>query len=445
MMDRPRFCMRSDAHCGTHFDAIVIGAGPAGASTAILLAAAGWSVALVEKQRFPRRKVCGECIAASNLPLFDALGVGDAFASLAGPPLRRVALMQGRRTIVTDLPARPDGHHRWGRALGRTALDPLLLRRAREAGATVLQPWSLRTCDGGPGAWTCTVAQVETAETMTVAAPVMVAAHGSWQRIGGASSDEPVRKASDLFAFKAEFTGGTLADGLLPVLSFDGGYGGMVRIGGDTTTLAGCIRRDALDAARARLRGRTAGEAFEDHVRGACRGAAAALDSATRSDAWLAAGPIRPGIRITAGRSGPFVVGNAAGEAHPIVGEGISMAMQSAWLLCARLVAARDALLSPHRGDETRIDEAAAVRRAYVHDWHRHFAPRLRIAATLAHLAMRPAWSAPLLPLLRLRPALLADAARAAGKLRCAADADTIAAIRPSPRPVTPPVPESTP
>ena len=52
-----------------HFDAIIIGAGPAGSAAAILLARAGWSVALVVRQPFPRRKVCGECIAASNLPL----------------------------------------------------------------------------------------------------------------------------------------------------------------------------------------------------------------------------------------------------------------------------------------------------------------------------------------------------------------------------------------
>lgn len=60
----------------TKFDVIIIDAGPAGASAATLLAQAGWSVALIEKQIFPRRKVCGECIAASNLPLLDALGIG---------------------------------------------------------------------------------------------------------------------------------------------------------------------------------------------------------------------------------------------------------------------------------------------------------------------------------------------------------------------------------
>src|SRR5947199_10161016 len=99
----------------TRYDAAIVGAGPAGAAAAILLARAGWSVALVERQSFPRRKVCGECVAASNLPLLDALGVGAAFATRAGAELHRVALMRGAETLVAPLPpaAAP---HRWGRA-----------------------------------------------------------------------------------------------------------------------------------------------------------------------------------------------------------------------------------------------------------------------------------------------------------------------------------------
>ena len=74
----------------TTYDAIIVGAGPAGATAAILLARAGWSVALIEKQNFPRRKVCGECIAASNLPLLHAIGIDTAgLEAIAGPPLRR--------------------------------------------------------------------------------------------------------------------------------------------------------------------------------------------------------------------------------------------------------------------------------------------------------------------------------------------------------------------
>ena len=57
-------------------DALIIGAGPAGAATAILLAQAGWQVILVEQHAYPRQKVCGECLTAGGLALLDELGVG---------------------------------------------------------------------------------------------------------------------------------------------------------------------------------------------------------------------------------------------------------------------------------------------------------------------------------------------------------------------------------
>ena len=107
-----------------NFDAVIVGAGPAGSTAAILLARAGWSVALVERQQFPRRKVCGECLAASNLPLLWTLGVGDAFDACAGPELRQVTLLRGDRSVTSDLPAADDDLDRWGRALGRETRAP---------------------------------------------------------------------------------------------------------------------------------------------------------------------------------------------------------------------------------------------------------------------------------------------------------------------------------
>ena len=137
----------------TTYDAIIVGAGPAGSTAAILLAAAGWTVALVEKQPFPRRKVCGACISATNLPLLETLGIGDTFAQRAGPELREVALYCGDRVVHAPLPAASNARHPWGRALGREAFDLLLLERAREVGVSVWQPWSLRAIESNGGAW----------------------------------------------------------------------------------------------------------------------------------------------------------------------------------------------------------------------------------------------------------------------------------------------------
>ena len=407
----------------TSFDAIIIGAGPAGSTAAILLARAGWKVALVEKQRFPRRKVCGECIAASNLPLLDALGIGPRFEAAAGPALSQVALMQGARTIVADLPPASHVRHPWGRALGRETLDTLLLAEAGKAGAVVLQPWAVQSFAGPAGNHRCEIRAVDSAHAMTLQAPVLIAAHGSWEALPSSRSTRHLdRRASDLFAFKANFSGATLAGGLLPVLSFDGGYGGMVVADHGILTLACCIRRDKLDACRRAAPGMRAGEAVEAMLKRECRGVAEALRAAQPDGVWLAAGPIAPGIRLRPDEDF-FRIGNAAGEAHPIIGEGISMAMQSAWLLCAEL-------LRPDRqrdGGESQAVWQRKVGERYAAEWQSQFAPRLRLAAAFAQMAMRPKVASPLLALLSHWPSLLTQAARWAGKTRCTPSPATIA------------------
>lgn len=398
----------------TRFDAIIAGAGPAGSTAAILLARAGWSVALIEKQEFPRRKVCGECIAASNLGLLDALGVGDEFSATAGPELRRVALMQGTCTLSGELPAFDHPRHAWGRALGRETLDTLLLTRARAAGAVVLQPWSVQSLDGPPGAFRCAVrAAGSRHDTQVLHAPVAIAAHGSWEPLpANRAPRRGRRRPSDLFGFKANFREAMLSIGLLPVLSFEGGYGGMVCADGGVTTLACCVRADRLDELRCAAPGICAGEVVEAMLRRECAGVDAALRNAHRLDAWLASGPIQPGIHMQPDDA-ILRVGNAAGEAHPIIGEGLSMAMQSAWLLCAHLLRAAPRL------DAARL---RTVRDRYAAEWRRHFTPRLRLAGAIAHLAMRPHLLAPLLPLLNYRSTLLGHVARWGGKVRCVAE-----------------------
>jgi flavin-dependent dehydrogenase len=402
----------------THYDAIIVGAGPAGSTAAILLAQAGWSVALVEKQGFPRRKVCGECIAASNLPLLDALGIGAAFAAVAGPELRHVALFFRAQSMSATLPAAEHAMHPWGRALGREHLDLLLLQRAKAVGTSVLQPCTAQSLSGRPGDFRCNVTLAD-GQAMALHAPVAIAANGSWQPLpADRGRRRAARRAGDLLAFKANFSNVRLEKGLLPVLSFQGGYGGMVVADHGIATLACCIREDRLNSCRALLPGEKAGMVVEAHLRRECAAVQHALQGAERVGPWLAAGPIRPGMRLRRGGGDIFLLGNAAGEAHPIVGEGISMAMQSAWLLCEQLVRRSDVLL---RGTDA-CKWQRKIQEHYATLWRFHFRPRMRMAALLAHAAMRPGITARLVPLLRRSPGLLTYSARWSGKIRCAAD-----------------------
>ena len=427
-----------------HFDAVIIGAGPAGSAAAILLARAGWSVALVEKQRFPRRKVCGECIAASNLPLLHLLGIGAEFDKCAGPPLRQVALLRGDQRVVADLPAAADGHqakavvhadhltqvsaqpHRWGRPLAREMLDTLLLDQARRVGAQLWQPWAVQAIDGQAGGWLCQVRAIESEQRLTLRAPVLIAANGSWEPLPcHRPAQRPALAAFDLLAFKANFRGSALPDGVLPVLALAGGYGGMVAAGDGLTTVACCVRRDRLDALRRAMPGARAGEVVEAWLKRECGGVRRALRPAERTEPWLAAGPITPGVRLRPDDA-MLRIGNAAGEAHPILGEGISMALQSAALLASHLIAGLALSALPGRGRQ------AEIAQVYAAQWRVHFSPRLHIAALFAHAAMRPAASAPLLALAQAWPGLLALGARWGGKLHCAADLAALAALAPA-------------
>jgi flavin-dependent dehydrogenase len=392
------------------YDALVIGAGPAGATAALVLARAGWSVAVVEKTPFPRRKVCGEFVSATSLPFLRELGVGDSLLAQAGPQVRQVGLYAGETMLAAAMPragVRSEAH---GKALAREQLDTLLLAGAARAGAEVLQPWKVTGLQRAAGEFVGEARSQDRAASREIQARIVIAAHGSWER-GALPTQNPHRSShpSDLFAFKARFLNCDLPAGLMPLLVFPGGYGGMVGSDGGRTSLSCCIRRDWLELCRRRSGDGNAADAVDAHIRDSCRGVDTALSGAARDGAWLSAGPIRPGIR-TLYDGGIFAVGNAAGEAHPIVAEGISMAIQSAWLLCGLLIA-RDADASSRQG----LD---AIGRDYAASWRQNFALRIHAAAVFAHIAMRPATAALALPLLKLAPAALTLGAYLSGKSR---------------------------
>jgi menaquinone-9 beta-reductase len=387
------------------FDALVIGAGPAGATAALMLAKAGWSVAIVEKAHFPRRKVCGEFISATSLPLLDEIGIVDTFLKHAGPEVRRVGLFAQEAILAAAMPQTWGSRGRWGRALGREHLDLMLLEVAVSAGARLWQPWSVTDIRPKNDGYVCTIAAKS--ESKKFVARLVVAAAGSWERNAWAMSETKAHKPSDLLAFKVHLEGTDLPIDLMPLLVFPGGYGGMVHSDAGRVTLSCCIRRDVLEECRRRHRVQHAGGAALQHIQASCLGVREALRCAHLAGAWLSAGPINPGIHERYS-DGVFFVGNIAGEAHPIVAEGISMAMQSAWLLCRHLIARQDQV----GADRTIAD----IGTCYAAEWKASFSARIRAAAVFAHIFMRPNASTLLLPMLKLFPGILTLGAYLSGK-----------------------------
>jgi flavin-dependent dehydrogenase len=402
-------------------DAIVVGAGPAGSSCAIRLALTGWRVILIEQSRYPRQKVCGECLGIATLQLLDELGLGEPLADLAGPEIRYVGWMTDIQTAIAEMPAGRSGSHRYGRALGRDTLDILLLERAKRLGVAVIQPARVRSISGIPGDFACEYERRSDESgagsgerTALVSAAVVIDAHGSWERgparLHAERLDDRGRtsRPSDLLAFKASFQNASLPPGFLPLLALPGGYGGMVVADRGRTTVACCLRRDALRGCRQSACGDGAGAAVEAYLKDSCQGVAVMLDGARREEAWRSVGPLRLGFSAAAA-DGMLRVGNAAVEAHPLIGEGICMALQSAALLAG--------LLQPKPAN---IDGAFIrdCQERYARACRRAFARRLYWAQCYAHVAMRRSVATPLAALMQTWPHTLTVAARLAGKAR---------------------------
>ena len=110
-------------------DALVIGAGPAGASAAIALANAGIrDVLVIDRAAFPRDKTCGSGLSPNAIALAGQLGVGEELRRRAVPVLSVKIVTPGGRSMVLAGNAAAV-------VLLRRDFDDLLVRRAQELGA----------------------------------------------------------------------------------------------------------------------------------------------------------------------------------------------------------------------------------------------------------------------------------------------------------------------
>jgi menaquinone-9 beta-reductase len=121
-------------------DVIVVGAGPAGSSTAFFLAERGADVLLLDRARFPRDKVCSEYLSPQASRILEAMGALEKVeaagaAQLAGMMVRAPSGESFRGHFAAAHGFR--GFRDIGLALRRTILDSILLDQARAAGARV--------------------------------------------------------------------------------------------------------------------------------------------------------------------------------------------------------------------------------------------------------------------------------------------------------------------
>lgn len=359
--------MRRDA------DAVIVGAGVAGSAIATALASRGWDVVLLDKDRFPRHKACGEFLSPEAQSSLREFGLLDAVRELAPSVMTHVRLhTEHGLSLEVPLPGEA-----WG--VSRYSLDATLQRSAAERGARVYESCPVTGVTATSAGYR--VDCEPDREPMSFHSRIVIGAGGrrslEAKRIPKASvqgrtfvgvkahyeSSSPCMPVVDLFFFRGGYVGiSPVEDGRLNVAALVGGVAFRKHAG--ASAIEQIVERaiETVPAIKQRMAG-------------------GALISGTQAATFPVV--IRPSPRAW---SDYPLVGDAAAVIPPFCGDGMAMALRSAEL-CAPMA---DAYM---HGDITE----GQWRDRYTSLLKEQFTGALRWGSVLDRLLMNPTLASALL------------------------------------------------
>lgn len=354
---------------GRDADAVVVGAGPAGSITALLLACRGVDVLVLDRAELPRPKPCGDCLSAGASDLLRRFGLLDRVRDAGAAEIERWEIVApGGHVACGWFPDRP------ALALERRVLDAVLLDAAVEAGARFRQAHVTALDRGNTGA----VRGVVTRDGEVLTGRLVVGADGL-RSVVARELDAHVRpprlrKVSLTAHVSAPFA---MRHGEMHVL--DGACFGVAPAGPETINLSLVVEQ--THTAELRQLGPetffrswvTRTPALHDRFGG--------LDTGP----LLASGPFDWPIRSPVA-DGAALVGDAAGYFDPFTGQGIYQAMAGA----AHLVEATAPVLTGRAPHHDGDDPLTPALRRYARAQRRLTRPARRVQRLVEAVVSRP-------------------------------------------------------
>lgn len=119
-------------------DVIVVGAGPGGSTTAMALAQKGYDVLLLDRQTFPRDKICGDAVPATALELLYGLGMEEKIRAANFYYIDKIRLVSPKGYSM-DAALQEEEHVTQSAIVPREKFDVLLQEHAVASGAEFMQ------------------------------------------------------------------------------------------------------------------------------------------------------------------------------------------------------------------------------------------------------------------------------------------------------------------
>lgn len=361
-------------------DLVVIGAGLAGSCLAAAVAQRGWRVVLLERQRGPRHKVCGEFLSPEAQASLHALDLHATVAALAPAEIHRAAIIsrQGQRLDMT-LPGVA-----WG--VSRYRLDAALAHAAAQAGATVREGVTGTAITQHEDGYEVEVRDIANERT-SISTRTAVVACGR-HAVPGLRPSQTAAPRQMYVGIKCHYAGLQLPPEVRLYL-FDGGYVGLSPIEDGQANLCLLASEEAFAHAGGRV------PAMLDAMAHEIPALARDLAGGQRLDDSMTVVGAVDTERPTVLWDQCARIGDAVTMIPPLCGDGQAMAIHAAEI-CAPLI---DDVLAGRRS-------LTAWQTIYTTAWHEAYDQPLRTARWLQVLLGQPQISAGLIGIGTLLPML---------------------------------------
>jgi len=324
----------------TPYDAIVVGAGPAGSASAALLAKDGFRVLLLDRAVFPRDKACGEYTSPETESALARIGALDMVERAGARRLSSMRVISpGGRTFSMDYGSMREAKGKQVLATPRRALDATLVEYAVKCGAELRQQAKVEGVTLRDGRASGVVCREQGGSGHEIEGRLVIGADGVHSAVvRSLGLGAPLRWPQNL-GMVAHYRGYNGLDDWGEMHVSSRGYAGLAPLSGGLLNV-GLV----MPMSRARhLVGKSASDRFTSFAL-SFPGVRNRLQGAERISQVRGVGPIGTRVKRT---SGPcyMLVGDAAGFFDPFTGEGVYKALRGAEL------AAQVAVLALEKGD----------------------------------------------------------------------------------------------
>ncbi len=359
----------------TNVDVVIVGGGLAGLTSAIHLSKSGLKVSLIEKNEFPKHKVCGEYISNEVLPYFESLEL--TISDLEPSIISKMEFSTAKGKIISS--PLPLG----GFGISRYALDHYLYQKALTNGCQIIQDTVTDIC------FSENEFTISTSDAVVFKSKIVLGAFGKRSNIDQKLHRDFIQKKSPWLAVKAHYSG-EFSDNLVGLHNFKGGYCGVSKVENDIINICYLADYDTFKHSKNI-------EEFQSKVIYKNPHLKAVFENCT----LLFEKPLTIS-QICFEKKETIVnhilmIGDTAGLIHPLCGNGMAMAIHSAKIASELIIDFFDNTISSRKELEDR----------YTQEWNKNFKSRLATGRFLAKILQKEKLAILLMQLLAIFPFLL--------------------------------------